>query len=123
MVGLLSMQLTWSIRKNILHLSIFKLNEMIEFEYRETKPVLQLTDFVESFWMLINPAEEERYVVVVPDSRIDISFSYSSDKPYHVTLNDLESVPIRSVVLPKTVIFAISFNLRLNIYLMLRFHL
>ncbi len=91
---------------------------MAVIQYREIKPIPQLADFVESFWMLVNPSDEGKDVMVIPDSRIDISFSYSRDKPYHVTLNGLESEPIQSVILPNTVIFAISFKLLAIEYLL-----
>lgn len=83
----------------------------IDLEYKLVKPTSALSDFVESFWMLVNHSDEAKSVVIVPDGRIDLFFSYSSTEPYHVTLAGLERTPSQSTILPRTVMFAISFKL------------
>ena len=82
-----------------------------DLEYKLIKPVPALSDFVESFWMLINHSDEAKSVVIVPDGRIDLFFSYSSTEPYHITLAGLERTPSQSTVLPQTVMLAVSFKL------------
>lgn len=91
---------------------------MNQILYREIKPVDKLADFVDSFWMLENNTADKKEVVVIPDGRIDISFSYSMDKAYHVTLNGLESKAIQSVIDPHTIMFAVSFKLPAVEYLL-----
>lgn len=56
---------------------------MIPVQYQQVHPTIQLLDFVESFWMLNNSTDEDIDVIVIPDGRIDVSFSYSAYKPYH----------------------------------------
>jgi AraC-like DNA-binding protein len=82
-----------------------------DIEYRQLKPSPELAEFVESFWMLINHAETEQRVVLVPDGRIDVFFVYSSVEPYHVTLLGLETQPDAQVIPPKATMFAISWKL------------
>lgn len=82
-----------------------------DIEYRQLNPTLELAEFVESFWMLINHAAAEQRVVLVPDGRIDVFFSYSASEPYHVTLLGLETQPETQVIPPKATMFAISWKL------------
>ncbi|MDJ1485526.1 AraC family transcriptional regulator [Cytophagaceae bacterium YF14B1] len=86
--------------------------------YKVRKPIPELADFVESFWMLANPFDEEKEVVVVPDGRIDLCFSISATEPYHVMLAGLDSEPACSSIAPNSVMFAISFNLLAVEYLL-----
>jgi AraC-like DNA-binding protein len=82
-----------------------------DIEYRQLRPRPELAEFVESFWMLINHAEVEQRVVIVPDGRIDVFFSYSASEPYHVTLLGLENQPEAQVIQPRALMFAISWKL------------
>jgi AraC-like DNA-binding protein len=82
---------------------------MTSIDYKELKPNLLLSDFVESFWMLSNTSDEEKQIVLVPDGRIDLSFSFQ--KPYGLTLLGLESEPARAILEPKTNLFSVSFKL------------
>lgn len=79
--------------------------------YQIAKPAAHLADLVDSFWMLINPSAEKKPVVVVPDGRFDLFFSYAANEPYHVTLSGLGSEPSPSWLEPQSVLFAVSFNL------------
>jgi AraC-like DNA-binding protein len=82
-----------------------------DIEYRMVKPPPALTEFVESFWMLVNHSDEEQPVVIVPDGRIDVFFSFSAAEPYHVTLLGLQNHPDAQVIPPRATMFAISWNL------------
>jgi AraC-like DNA-binding protein len=82
-----------------------------DFEIKKKIPDSSLSDYVESFWMLINHAEEDKEIVVLPDGRIDISFSYSAIEPFQIILLGLENEPTKTKLAAKTVIFAISFKL------------
>ena len=83
----------------------------MEFEYKVIKPVPALVDFVESFWMLTNHLETAKEIVVLPDGRFDIIFSYSSAEPYQVALIGLSSEAEQTVFSPKAVMFAVSLKL------------
>jgi AraC-like DNA-binding protein len=87
-------------------------------EYKTTQPDPTLSDVVESFWMLVNHSEEGREIVVLPDGRVDISFSFSLDSPIRVTLLGLESQANRAVLAPKTSLFAVSLKLLAVEYLL-----
>lgn len=79
-------------------------------EYQILQPDPELAGFVESFWMLSNRSGEEKEVVVLPDGRFDVFFSYSDTEPFHVSLSGLGSEPSQSTLAPGLVIFAVSFK-------------
>lgn len=87
-------------------------------QFKIIKPSPQLSDFVESFWMLANPSERDHEIVVLPDGRFDILFSYSSKEPFHAILRGLDTEPGQNVVPPESVMFAISFKLLAIEYLL-----
>lgn len=68
--------------------------------------------------MLANPTDVEKEVVVLPDGRFDIFFSYSINEPFHVTIAGLASEPSQGTIAPESVIFAISFKLLAIDYLL-----
>lgn len=82
-----------------------------EIEYRFAKPDAALNDFVESIWMLQNHSEKDKDIVIVPDSRIDLFFSYSPAIPFNCTLMGLESEATAVQLPAKMLTFAVSFNL------------
>ena len=57
-----------------------------DIEYKFIKPDKSLSDFVESFWMLHNPNDTDKQVVILPDGRMDVFFSQSTTEPFHITL-------------------------------------
>ena len=71
-------------------------------EYKVIKPAPELADFVETYWMLVNHADEAKEVIILPDGRADIFFSYSSTEDFHVTLSGLSSKAERATIAPKT---------------------
>jgi AraC-like DNA-binding protein len=81
-----------------------------DIEYREIKPESALAEFVESFWMLVNHADAEQHVILVPDGRVDVFFTCSATEPYHVTLLGLENRPDAQAIAPRTTMFAISWK-------------
>lgn len=87
-------------------------------EYKFIKPAPELADFVESYWMLVNHADEAKEVIILPDGRADIFFSYSSTEDFHVTLSGLSSKAERATIAPKTKIFAVSFKLLATEYIL-----
>jgi AraC-like DNA-binding protein len=84
---------------------------MDDFGYKLIKPDKSLSDFVESFWLLQNNSDEGKEIVVLPDGRIDLFFSQSATEPFHITLSGIETIADKATLAPKTVMFAISFNL------------
>lgn len=86
--------------------------------YQIVKPPAELSPFVESLWMLANPAGEEKPAVLVPDGRIDIIFSPSSRAPHPVTLHGLESEPGQISIPAGELMFAVSFKLLAVEYLL-----
>lgn len=81
-----------------------------DITYKMIMPGKHLGDFVESFWILYNPTDKHKEVVVLPDGRIDLFFSYSADEPYHAVLLGIETTPGHAVISPKRLTFAISFK-------------
>ncbi|MFD1140340.1 DUF6597 domain-containing transcriptional factor [Larkinella insperata] len=82
-----------------------------DIEYKFIQPPAFLAEFVESYWMLVNHSEEEKAVVLVPDGRVDVFFSYSSAEPFHTTVAGVEREASSASIRPRTVIFAVSFKL------------
>jgi AraC-like DNA-binding protein len=90
-----------------------------DIEYREMKPPAALAEFVESFWMLINHADADQSVVLIPDGRVDIFFSYSATEPYHAILRGLDGRPGPQAIPARTTTFAISWKLLAVEYILL----
>ncbi|RQO30940.1 transcriptional regulator [Taibaiella sp. KBW10] len=82
-----------------------------EIEYLFKCPDPAIARFVDSFWMLCNHSKEAKEIVLLPDGRIDLFFSYTATEPYHVTLLGLETEATKAALAPQSVIFAISFTL------------
>jgi AraC-like DNA-binding protein len=87
-------------------------------EYKIIKPDPSLADYVERFWMLTNRSKNEKEIVAIPDGRIDIFFTYSDTKPFHIALLGLESKPTTTPFPASTVMFGISLKLLAVEYLL-----
>ncbi|MFD2937329.1 helix-turn-helix domain-containing protein [Spirosoma flavum] len=79
--------------------------------FEMVEPDRTLSDFVESYWMLCNPSDQQQQVVVLPDGRIDIFFSVSPTNAYHVMIRGLDVEPSATAIVPKSKIFAVSLTL------------
>lgn len=56
-------------------------------EYKLIKPDKSLSHFVESFWLLRNQSDTDKEIVVLPDGRVDLTFSQSAIAGFsHYTL-------------------------------------
>lgn len=88
----------------------------IEINY--INPVPKLTEYIENIWMLRNASDTEHNIIVLPDGRFDIIFSYSSKQPYHVMLMGLSTKPEPTIITPGLVMFAVSFKLLAIEYLL-----
>lgn len=84
---------------------------LINIEHRLIKPNPELTDFVDSYWMLINHANENKDIILLPDGMVDILFSDSENEKFHITISGLSIRPEQARIVPKTRIFAVSFKL------------
>ncbi|WP_130736348.1 AraC family transcriptional regulator [Flavobacterium sp. J27] len=82
-----------------------------DLTYQFVKPNAVLEDYVAGFWSLQNESESDKEVVILPDGRIDLFFSQSTNEPFHVTLSGLETQSNKAVLGAKTIMFAISFKL------------
>jgi AraC-like DNA-binding protein len=89
-----------------------------EIQYNIIQPDLALSGFVESFWMLENVSATAHEIVVLPDGRFDIIFSYSGNESHDVVLRGLDTLPAQNSIPPQTVMFAVSFKLLAIEYLL-----
>ncbi|OKS89643.1 helix-turn-helix domain-containing protein [Mucilaginibacter polytrichastri] len=87
-------------------------------EYKIAKPSTELSDFVESFWMIENTSAIPHEAVGLPDGRFDIIFSYSQNEPFDAMLMGLGTEAVQQSIPPKIVMFAISFKLLAIEYLL-----
>lgn len=84
---------------------------MSELKYKIAKPDPSIYDYVESFWMIDNCSDIGKDIIVLPDGRIDLFFTYSSNEPFHVVILGLSTEPTKVIFPPHRIIFAISFKL------------
>ncbi|REA63185.1 AraC family transcriptional regulator [Dyadobacter luteus] len=82
-----------------------------DFEYKYVVPEQRLQIFVESFWMLRNHSKEAKKVVILPDGRVDLFFSRSTEETFHISLSGIGTQPEQAEIAPDTITFAISFRL------------
>ena len=90
----------------------------MSIKYRRMKPDQDISEFVESFWVLENLSDEEKELVVIPDGRVDVFFSSSASDGFQARLMGLEVHPAKRILKAKTKFFAISFNLLAVEYLL-----
>jgi len=84
---------------------------LTNLHFKVTKPDIPLSDFVESFWMLHNPSDSEKEIVVLPDGRVDLIFSQSDTEPFRIILSGIETYPDKAILPAKSMMFAVSFKL------------
>jgi AraC-like DNA-binding protein len=89
-----------------------------KIEFKQKFPTPQLSDFVESFWMLENTSDKAHETVGLPDGRFDIIFSYSANEPFNALLMGLGTEPGQHAIPPKMPMFAVSFKLLAIEYLL-----
>lgn len=85
--------------------------EDTEIIYHIAQPGAEIAHLVDSFWMLQNNSDQEKEIVLLPDGRIDLFFSFSANEPFHVNLLGLETEAAKTALAAHTTIFAISFRL------------
>ncbi|RYE25562.1 MAG: AraC family transcriptional regulator [Sphingobacteriales bacterium] len=77
-------------------------------DYQLVQPAPELSHFVDSFWSLSNTSSEAKPVIILPDGRIDASFSFGEAR--NIGLLGLESGPSRGEITAGTTMFSISFK-------------
>ena len=82
-----------------------------DLDFKLTRPEGSLSDFVESFWLLHNRSDSDKEIVILPDGRVDLTFSQSATAPFHTTLSGIETHPEPVLLAAKTHTFAVSFKL------------
>lgn len=82
-----------------------------EIELKTIQPTAELSSFVESFWMITNPTDKDRQIVILPDGRIDIIFSLTDKINFKTTLRGIDTEPQQASIPANSIFFAISFNL------------
>jgi AraC-like DNA-binding protein len=92
------------------------MNNSLNFQV--IKPDKTIAEFVENFWMLHNQSGNDKEIVVLPDGRMDLTFSQSATEPFHCTLSGLETSPAQATLNAGTIIFAISFKLLATEYIL-----
>ncbi|MVN23154.1 helix-turn-helix domain-containing protein [Mucilaginibacter arboris] len=82
-----------------------------DIQLKIIKPNATLSNFVESFWMLVNNSDNDKDIATLPDGRVDVLFSYSDTEPFNAMLMDLDIHASQIIFSAKTIIFAVSFKL------------
>lgn len=80
-------------------------------EFRTLKPPDTLNNFVESFWMFANHSDKEHQIIILPDGRFDIIFSFNDKKVFEPTLKGLDIEPEQTTIPVETYYCAVSFKL------------
>ncbi|MEO7047083.1 MAG: AraC family transcriptional regulator [Ferruginibacter sp.] len=88
-----------------------------DLHFELIKPHGSLTDFVESFWCLHNQSDTGKEMVILPDGRIDLTFSQSPTEPFHIVRSGIETQPQQAILNANTIIFAVSFKLLATEYI------
>ncbi|UOQ70681.1 helix-turn-helix domain-containing protein [Hymenobacter cellulosilyticus] len=91
---------------------------MHNLSYEIRPPAAALAHVVESFWRLETGAVVDKPVLLLPDGRIDVLFSYSRAEPLHVTLLGLGTEAEQTTLAAGTVLCAVSLRLPAAEYLL-----
>lgn len=88
------------------------------FQYEVLKPPLELTAFIDSFWMVSNQSDQGKDIVVLPDGNIDMIFPIKLNKANTCHINGLEDKASAVQVPANFKIYAVSFKLAAVEYLL-----
>lgn len=89
-----------------------------DIEFQVANPAPQLSDFVESFWMIKNKSASKHEIVILPDGKFDIIYFFSPNEPLKVCQTGLENTPKQNSIPSKTILIAVSFKLLAIEYLL-----
>ncbi|MCB2410157.1 helix-turn-helix domain-containing protein [Hymenobacter lucidus] len=82
-----------------------------DLDYETRQPEADLASIVESFWRLQTGAVVDKPILLLPDGRIDVLFSYSPTEPLQVMLMGLGTQAEHTILAAETVIYAVSLRL------------
>lgn len=82
--------------------------ETNDIELNTMNPPAELNDFVESFWMISNKSDKEHQIVILPDGRFDIIFSFTEKEVFEPTLKGLDIEPEQTTIPAQMSIYAVS---------------
>ena len=82
-----------------------------DLQLKIIQPDPALSQFVGSFWMLVNDSDSDRDIATLPDGKVDVLFSYSDKEPFNAMLMGLDRQSSLAVFSARTIIFAVSFKL------------
>lgn len=88
-----------------------------DLDFKLIKPDKSIADFVESFWLLDNQSNTDKEIVVLPDGRLELTFSKSASEPFHIVRSGIETTPSQVILKARTLMFAISFKLLATEYI------
>jgi AraC-like DNA-binding protein len=81
-----------------------------EIIYQHIPAPDELSDVLDSIWMLHNDSAEAKEVIILPDGRIDLFLSRSAAEPFTIRLMGMSTEPDQTSIPPYTLMFAISFR-------------
>jgi AraC-like DNA-binding protein len=91
-----------------------------DFEYQSRQPEAPLSNFVDYFWMVANRSELDKQVIVLPNGRIDVLFTFSQSDAFKAILLGLETEATETIFSSNMVVFGVSLKL-LSIEYLLKF--
>ena len=103
---------SWGQKKRL----IMPTNE--EIELKTIQPIAELSNFVESFWMIANPTDKDQQIVILPDGRFDIIFWQTDKTNFKITLRGIDTEPEQTSIPSQSIFFAVSFKLLAIEYLL-----
>lgn len=81
-----------------------------ELHFKLVSPDKSLVDFVESFWCVHHQSNDKVDRISIPDGKIDLLFSKSKTKLFHISLIGLETQPRQFLHIENAFAFSISFK-------------
>ncbi len=91
-----------------------------DIQFKRIGPDPTLADYVNSFWMLTNQADQPKPIVVLPDGRIDLTWSFYATPSLQLRLAGLTTHPAQASFPPRTTIFGVNLTLLAAEYLLER---
>jgi AraC-like DNA-binding protein len=82
-----------------------------KIQYKKTLPDKSIADFVECFWMVKNPSEVDKEVLVLPDANFDLVMSKGKGEQFQIWLIGLNTVVNKGIIEAYTKTFFINFKL------------
>lgn len=89
-----------------------------DIHYRHIPAPAELSDVLDSIWMLHNDSAEAKEVIILPDGRIDLILSRSAAEAFTIRLMGMSTEPDHNTIAPHTIMFAISFKPLATVYVL-----